>query len=211
MALHKIRNLIPGVIAIAAASIAVTILIAPQDRALAQTAGEGGIEPAPPAEAPPPGEAPATIAPAPAAKPTAFRHHVVAEDNEVEPGRARVKLMEDTWVYEKPSKKSKHVARVHADKFIVVTGSTHYYLRVELKNGKVGYISPSTVELVRPSDKVFQLTSDSAVYDQPNRWGKKVAEVHKGHDVHVVGLALDYMKIKMKNGTEGFIPSAALQ
>ncbi len=121
-----------------------------------------------------------------------------------------MKLKENTWVYSRPNKWSHNVGQVHIDKFINVTGSTHYYLRVKLKNGKVGYISPETVELVRPMDRTFFLTSNSPVYDRPNRWGRKLSEVHKNHAVHVVGIALEYMKIRMKDGLEGFIPRVAL-
>ena len=31
------------------------------------------------------------------------------------------------------------------------------------------------------------------------------------HNVHVVGLSLDYMQIRMKSGLEGFIPMTALE
>jgi hypothetical protein len=140
------------------------------------------------------------------------KHHAsAAADNEVEPGHAKVKLTEDTWVFSRPNKWSRTVERVHRDKFINVTGSTHYYLRVQLKDGRVGYISPSSVELVAPVDKIFTLTMDTPVHDQPNRWGKKVAEVHRGRQVHVIGMALEYMQIRMKDGLEGFIPATALE
>ncbi len=170
-----------------------------------------------PAEVPAPV---ATAAPAPIAttarpksKPKAKpKHHIVVEtSDEVEPAHALVKLKDDTWVYSRPNQSSHHVAQVHMDKFVNVTGSTHYYLRVQLKGGKVGYITPESVELTRPMDRTFFLTSDSPVYNRPNRWGRKVSEVHKGHAVHVVGVALEYMKIRMKDGLEGFIPSVALE
>ena len=55
------------------------------------------------------------------------------------------------------------------------------------------------------------LTHDASVLDKPNRWGKKVAEVHQSKNVHVVGIALNYMRIRMKNGLEGYIPTTALE
>ena len=55
------------------------------------------------------------------------------------------------------------------------------------------------------------LTHDAPVLDAPNHWGKKVSEVHQGHAVHVVGIALSYMKIRMKSGLEGYIPASALE
>jgi hypothetical protein len=97
------------------------------------------------------------------------------------------------------------------DKYVIVTGSTHNYLQVKLKDGQTGFLDPAAVSLVAPTDKVFVLTKDASVLDQPNRFGKKLAEVHKTKNVHVVGLALNYMKIRMKNGLQGFIPITALE
>lgn len=182
-------------IALAVTLLAACGVLAPSGEAVAQTAGAGGPEAAP--------------LPEPISPPV--RHRIVVEDNDVEPARARVKLKEDAWVYSQPRRLSRHVTRVHAGKFVNVTGSTRYYLRVALKDGRVGYASPSAVELTRPTDKIFALTSDTPVYDQPNRWGKKVSEVHKGHSVRVVGIALNYMKIRMKSGLQGYIPASALE
>jgi hypothetical protein len=130
---------------------------------------------------------------------------------EIEPAKARLKVIADSPVYAAPAKSSKHIEQLTRDKFVEVTGSTHYFLRVNLKNGQTGYVEPSAVELVRPADKVFVLTHDAAVLDKPNRWGKKLAEVHASKNVHVVGLSLDYMQIRMKSGLEGFIPMTALE
>ena len=142
-------------------------------------------------------------------------HHASSKNTvhepEIEPAKARLKVLADSPVYSAPAKGSKHIEQLTRDKFIEVTGSTHYFLRVNLKNGQTGYIEPSAVELVRPADKVFLLTHDAAVLDKPNRWGKKVAEVHASKNVHVVGLSLDYMQIRMKSGLEGFIPMTALE
>ena len=142
-------------------------------------------------------------------------HHASSKNSvhepEIEPAKARLKVLADSPVFVAPAKSSKHIEQLTRDKFVEVTGSTHYFLRVNLKNGQTGYIEPSAVELVRPADKVFLLTHDAAVLDKPNRWGKKVAEVHASKNVHVVGLSLDYMQIRMKSGLEGFIPQTALE
>jgi hypothetical protein len=142
-------------------------------------------------------------------------HHTTSKNSvrepEIEPAKARLKVIADSPVYAAPAKSSKHIEQLTRDKFVEVTGSTHYFLRVNLKNGQTGYIEPSAVELVRPADKVFVLTHDAAVLDKPNRWGKKLAEVHASKNVHVVGLSLDYMQIRMKSGLEGFIPMTALE
>ena len=173
--------------------------------------------------APSPGNAP--MAPATAgvggAAPTAPapRHHTihhaaaaaVPHDFEVEPAKARLKVVKADWVYSAPAKSSKHLEQMQADKFVNVTGSTHYFLRVALRNGETGYIDPSSVDVLKPNDKIFMLSHDAAVLDKPNKWGKKLAEVHQGHNVHIVALALDYARIRMKSGLEGFIPLTAME
>lgn len=152
------------------------------------------------------------VAPKPARKKTHHATHAASSKPvDVEPAQGRLKVIRDDWIFSAPSKWSKHVMRAHAGKFVNVTGTTHYYLQVKLKEGPTGYISPSAVELVKPTDKIFQLTRDADVREEPNHWAKKVAEVHKGHNVHITGVALNYMKIRMKNGIEGFIPASALE
>jgi hypothetical protein len=130
---------------------------------------------------------------------------------EIEPADARLKVLQSAPVHSAPAKSSKQIGQLTPDKFVNVTGSTHYYLQVKLKSGQTGYIDPASVQLVKPVDKVFVLTHDAGVLDKPNRWGKKLAEVHQGHNVHVVGLSLNYMRIRMKSGLEGYIPTAALE
>ena len=142
-------------------------------------------------------------------------HHPTARNTvhepEIEPAEARLKVIQDQPVYSSPAKSSKHIEQLTRDKFVNVTGSTHYFLQVKLKSGQTGYIEPSAVELVKPTDKIFMLNHDAAVLDKPNRWAKKLAEVHQGHNVHVVGISLNYMQIRMKSGLEGFIPMTALE
>lgn len=130
---------------------------------------------------------------------------------EVEPASARVLLKQNSWAYSHPAKSSTRIQPVTAGKYINVTGSTRYYLRVALKSGQQAYVPISAVELTRPTDKVFSLTADAPVRDAPNQWGRKVSAVHKGHSVHVIGIALNYLKIRMKNGLEGYIPVTALK
>jgi hypothetical protein len=80
-----------------------------------------------------------------------------------------------------------------------------------LKSGAAGFVPISAVELMRPQDKIMRLATDAAVLSQPNRYGKKLSEVHQGHDVHVIGVALNYVKIRMKSGLEGYIPMTAAE
>jgi hypothetical protein len=57
----------------------------------------------------------------------------------VEPTHAMLKLKKDAWAYAGPEASSRTIERVHAGKFVNVTGSTHYYVQVKLKNGATGY------------------------------------------------------------------------
>ena len=128
-----------------------------------------------------------------------------------EPVQAKLLLKQDTWIYAEPSNRSAHLEQGEKGKIVMVTGTTHYFLRVKLKNGQEGFVLADAVQVNTPTDKLFMLTHDAPVLDAPNHWGKKVAEVHQGHAVHVVGVALGYMRIRMKSGLEGYIPSSALE
>jgi hypothetical protein len=205
-----ILNLRTGALC-AALSCAAMIATVPAARAAGADAGVPATSIVPPgsgAGAPAAPKAAPMVAPKP--KPPT-RHMTKFSENDVEPANARLKLVKDDWAFTEPSKWSKHVERVHAGKFVVVTGSTRYYLQVKLKSGKTAYVNQDAVDLVKPTDKIFQLTRNAAVLDRPNQWGKKVAEVHTPHNVHVVGVALNYVKIKMKSGLQGYLPMTALQ
>ncbi len=135
-----------------------------------------------------------------------------AVETTVEPATARLKVKNvGAPIYAKASSHTEQVGTLSADKYVQVTGSTKSYLQVQLQDGRVGYIEPSSVDMVAPYDKQFLLTADSPVYSAPNQWGNKLAEVHRGKYVHVIGQALSYLKIRMKDGTEGFIPMTAAQ
>lgn len=195
----------------------VLLLIAPFT-VLAQTS-----EPQPPA---PPESAPAEVAPPPEAAPPPApvhhrrktrkrrRHHAKAPEVEttVEPANARLKVRSSgAAIYARGSKQSEQIGTLNADMYVQVTGSTKSYLQIQLKDGRTGFIEPSSVELVTPFDKQFLLTADSPVYAAPNQFAQKVAEVHRGKYIHVIGHALSYVQIRMKDGTEGFVPMTAAQ
>jgi hypothetical protein len=140
-------------------------------------------------------------------------HHKAAASTplEVESANARLRVTQAGWVYAAPSKTSKKLEKMTIGKFVDVTGSTRYYLQVKLKNGRTGYVSPSDVELARPTDKIFLLSQDAAVLEAPNRWAKKLAEVHRSHNIHVIGIALNYLRIRMKSGLTGYVTLTAVQ
>jgi hypothetical protein len=172
--------------------------------------GEAARETEPPED----GSAPA-VAPSATTHHSHVRHHAAASEPSysaaVEPTHAMLKLKKDAWAYAGPTDASHTIERVHAEKFINVTGSTHYYVQVKLKSGATGYVPISAVELTRSEDKIMRLSTDAAVLSQPNRYGKKLSEVHQGHDVHVIGISMNYMKIRMKSGLEGYIPMTSAE
>jgi hypothetical protein len=129
----------------------------------------------------------------------------------IEPAQGHLKLLKDSWAYERPSKSSTQIEQVHAGKYVNVMGSSKYYAQVKLKSGEIAYVPLAALQLLAPTDKMFLLTSDANVLTGPTHGSAKIAEVHKGHDVHVVGIALNYLKIRMKDGLEGYIPINALQ
>jgi hypothetical protein len=130
---------------------------------------------------------------------------------DVEAAKGKLRLKQDSWAYSRPSKSARRIEPVHAGKILNVTGINSSYVRVVLKNGSTAYVPAAAVDLTEPTDKVFQLTSDAPVLSEPSHYGKKISEVHKGHEVHVVGLSLNYLKIRMRDGVEGFIAMTALE
>jgi uncharacterized protein YgiM (DUF1202 family) len=130
---------------------------------------------------------------------------------DVEAATGHLLLAKDAWAYSRPTKLSPTVERVHTGKYVNVTGTTRDYVQVRLKSGQTAYVPQSAVQLVAPTEKDFTLTADSPVYSAPSRSSKAIAEVHRGHNVHVIGLALNYLKIKMKDGLAGYVPQTAAE
>jgi tetratricopeptide (TPR) repeat protein len=64
---------------------------------------------------------------------------------------------------------------------------------------------------IKPLNKVFLLTKNSPVYQSPDSSSNVVGQVHKKKYVHVVGLAGNYLQIKLRNGTVGFVPESAAE
>jgi tetratricopeptide (TPR) repeat protein len=64
---------------------------------------------------------------------------------------------------------------------------------------------------IKPLNKLFLLTRNSAVYQGPDQTSAVVAQVRSKKYVHVTGIAGDYLQIRLKNGTTGFIPVSAAE
>jgi hypothetical protein len=156
--------------------------------------------------------APATAPPvAPKAKHRRTAHRATVGHFDLEEVNARLQLSHDTPIYASPSAGARQIEPGIAGKFVQVTGVTRHWLRVRLKSGATGYVQQKDVSMLKPADKNFALTKDATVGAEPNPWAKKLSEVHRGHNVHVIGIALNYMKIRMRDGLEGYIPTTALE
>ena len=64
---------------------------------------------------------------------------------------------------------------------------------------------------LRVLDKKFLLTHDSPVYATASNSAPVVAQVHRRKLVHVTGMAGDWFRIQLKNGTVGYIPVTAAE
>ena len=64
---------------------------------------------------------------------------------------------------------------------------------------------------VRPVNRKFLLTHDSAVYEAPQDSATVVAQVHRRKFVRVTGITGNWFRIQMRNGTVGFIPVSAAE
>ena len=64
---------------------------------------------------------------------------------------------------------------------------------------------------IKPLNKLFLLTKNSPVYQNPDDTSTTVGEVRRKKYVHVTGIAGNYLQIRLKNGTVGFIPETAAE
>ncbi|HTW88535.1 MAG TPA: tetratricopeptide repeat protein [Candidatus Binataceae bacterium] len=64
---------------------------------------------------------------------------------------------------------------------------------------------------LRPLNKRFQLTKNSPVYQNPDQTSAVVGQVHRGRWVNVTGITGDWLQVRLRNGTLGFIPTAAAE
>jgi tetratricopeptide (TPR) repeat protein len=70
---------------------------------------------------------------------------------------------------------------------------------------------PAAAPEIKPLNKLFLLTRNSPVYQNPDVASSTIGEVRRRKYVHVTGIAGDYLQIKLKNGMIGFIPVAAAE
>ncbi|MGH7923193.1 MAG: tetratricopeptide repeat protein [Candidatus Binatus sp.] len=64
---------------------------------------------------------------------------------------------------------------------------------------------------IKPLNKLFLLTKNSPVYQSPDETSAAIAQVRRRKYVHVTGITGNYLQIRLKNGTVGFIPVSAAE
>ncbi len=64
---------------------------------------------------------------------------------------------------------------------------------------------------IKPLNKLFLLTKNSPVYENPDATSSTVGQVRRRKYVHVTGITGNYLQIRLKNGTSGFIPVDAAE
>ena len=68
--------------------------------------------------------------------------------------------------------------------------------------------APATI---KPLNKLFVLTKNSPVYQSPDETSSTIGEVRRKKYVHVTGITGNFLQIKLKNGSVGFIPIDAAE
>jgi tetratricopeptide (TPR) repeat protein len=72
--------------------------------------------------------------------------------------------------------------------------------------------APSTgAPTIKPLNKLFVLTKNSPVYQNPDETSSTIGQVRRKKYVHVTGITGNFLQIKLKNGAVGFIPVAAAE
>ncbi len=64
---------------------------------------------------------------------------------------------------------------------------------------------------IKPLNKLFLLTKNSPVYQNPDNASAVVAQVRANKYVHVTGIAGNYLQVRLRTGTIGFIPISAAE
>jgi hypothetical protein len=111
-----------------------------------------------------------------------------------------------------PKANSAQVSQVHNGNYVIVTGLVPGYTQVHLTRlDRTAYVPNDALDLTTPASGFYPLISDAPVFDQPNRWSRRISEVHTGFLVHVIGVAPGYVKIVMRSGLEGYVSTKAVR
>jgi len=71
--------------------------------------------------------------------------------------------------------------------------------------------APANPSKIKPLNKLFLLTKNSSVYENPDVTSPAIGQVRRKKYVHVTGITGEFLQIKLKNGSIGFIPVSAAE
>ncbi|MGD0116501.1 MAG: tetratricopeptide repeat protein [Candidatus Binatus sp.] len=74
-----------------------------------------------------------------------------------------------------------------------------------------GSTTAAVAPTIKPLNKLFLLTKNSPVYQSPDETSSTVGQVRRKKYVHVTGITGNYLQVKLRNGTIGFIPVSAAE
>jgi tetratricopeptide (TPR) repeat protein len=74
-----------------------------------------------------------------------------------------------------------------------------------------GGTTAAVAPTIKPLNKLFLLTRNSPVYLNPDETSSTVGQVRRKKYVHVTGITGNYLQVKLRNGTVGFIPVSAAE
>jgi hypothetical protein len=129
-------------------------------------------------------------------------------------GDERIRVVEDSPVYQYPDVSSAVVGAVHRDRLMLVTGTTVSFLQVYLTKTDVqGYV-PMDVGNVLTSPRggiCYALAAGTRLYQAPNRSSQIVDEVGPESEIMSQADAIGgYALVKTVHGRRGFVTGAAI-
>ncbi|MHB8381452.1 MAG: tetratricopeptide repeat protein [Candidatus Binataceae bacterium] len=71
--------------------------------------------------------------------------------------------------------------------------------------------APAAAPIIKPLNKLFLLTRSSPVYLNPDAGSTIIAQVRRRKYVHVIGITGNFLQIRLRNKSVGFIPVTAAE
>lgn len=77
--------------------------------------------------------------------------------------------------------------------------------------GTPAHTATAKAPTMEETDQRFLLTNDSPVYDSTSNDARVIAQTYRRRYVHVTGISPNWLRIKLGDGTIGFIPATAAE
>ncbi|WP_026464570.1 peptidoglycan DD-metalloendopeptidase family protein [Adhaeribacter aquaticus] len=104
-----------------------------------------------------------------------------------------------------PSNKATALATLPKDTPIEILGGTSEWYRVQLPNGKPGFLQGNLVESLAKPIKTQSLKNEAELMEKPETLAVPIAKVKKNEEVTVLGFYESYQLIKLADGTVGWL------